>query len=50
MALADACLVRMAEQHAKSAVMTLDDELRVYRQQGRQVVRTVMPDGVWRRA
>jgi predicted nucleic acid-binding protein len=44
MALADACLVRMAEQHPGSAVMTLDGDFRVYRIHGRKVVPTVMPD------
>ena len=44
MALADACLVRMAEQHPGSAVMTLDSDFRIYRLQGRKVVPTVMPD------
>lgn len=43
MALADACLVRMAEQHAKSAVMTLDNDFHIYRKQGRQVVPTIIP-------
>ena len=31
MSLADACLVRMAEQHAKSKVLTLDQDFRIYR-------------------
>ncbi len=43
MALADACLVRMAEQHAKSTVMTLDNDVHIHRKQGRQVVPTIMP-------
>ena len=43
MALADACLVRMAEQHAKSTVMTQDNVFHIYRKQGRQVVPTIMP-------
>jgi predicted nucleic acid-binding protein len=43
MALADACLVRMAEQHAKSTVMTLDKDFHIYRKQGRQVVPTIIP-------
>jgi predicted nucleic acid-binding protein len=49
MALADACLVRMAEQHPKSTVMTLDNDFHVYRKQGRQVVPTIMPEGARRR-
>ena len=43
MSLADACLVRMAEQHTQSAVLTLDSDFTVYRKHGRQVVPTVMP-------
>lgn len=44
MALADACLVRMAEQHARSTVLTLDDDFHVYRRRGRQIVPTIMPE------
>ncbi len=43
MSLADACLVRLAEQQAQSVVMTLDSDFRIYRKHGRQVVPTVMP-------
>ncbi len=43
MSLADACLVRMAEQHAQSVVMTLEGDFRIYRKHGRQVVPTIMP-------
>ena len=43
MSLADACLVRMAEQHAQSVVMTLDGDFRIYRRHGRQVIPTIMP-------
>ncbi len=43
MALADACLVRMAKQHAKSTVMTLDNDFHIYRKQGRQIVPTIIP-------
>ena len=43
MSLADACLVRMAEQRAQSVVMTLDGDFRIYRKHGRQVVPTIMP-------
>lgn len=43
MALADACLVRMTEQHAKGTVITLDHDFRVYRKQGRYVIPTIMP-------
>ena len=44
MSLADACLVRMAEQHAESPVLTLDRDFTVYRRHGRLTVATVMPD------
>lgn len=43
MSLADACLVRMAEQHAGSAVLTVDSDFRVYRKHRRQVVPVLMP-------
>jgi predicted nucleic acid-binding protein len=50
MALADACLVRMTEQHARSTVITLDNDFLIYRKQGRQVVPTIMPDVAKRNA
>jgi predicted nucleic acid-binding protein len=43
MSLADACLVRMAEQHEGSSVLTLDADFRIYRKSGRQVIPTLMP-------
>ena len=43
MSLADACLVRMAERHGKSRVLTLDGDFRIYRKHRRQVIPTVMP-------
>lgn len=43
MSLADACLVRMAEQHPGSRVLTLDRDFRVYRKHGRHVIPGVMP-------
>jgi len=43
MSLADACLVRMAEQFPKSAVLTLDSDFRIYRKSGRAVIPTLMP-------
>ena len=43
MSLADACLVRMAEQFAKSSVLTLDSDFRVYRKHGRAVIPVLMP-------
>lgn len=41
--LADACLVRLAEQVADSAVLTLDAQFRIYRMHGRQVIPTITP-------
>ncbi len=48
MSLADACLVRMAEQHADGVVLTLDRDFRVYRKHGRQVIPTIMPPDISR--
>lgn len=45
MSLADACLVRMTEQHPESVVMTLDRDFLLYRKHGRQVVPTLLPAG-----
>lgn len=41
--LADACLIRMAEQHQESAVLTVDQDFRLYRKHGRQVIPVLMP-------
>jgi predicted nucleic acid-binding protein len=46
MSLADACLVRMAEQYAASVVLTLDGDFKLYRKNGRQVIPIVMPEGL----
>jgi predicted nucleic acid-binding protein len=43
MSLADACLVRMAEQFAGSRVLTIDRGFRVFRMHGRRVIPTAMP-------
>jgi len=43
MSFADACLVRMSEQHPSSTVITLDSDFLVYRKNGRQVIPTLMP-------
>ncbi|OHE88851.1 MAG: pilus assembly protein [Verrucomicrobia bacterium RIFCSPLOWO2_12_FULL_64_8] len=43
MALADACLVRMAELHAGASVFTLDGHFRVYRRNRRQVIPVILP-------
>jgi len=42
--LADACLVRMAEQYADGTVFTLDHHFRIYRKNGRLVIPTLMPE------
>ncbi|HEX9736269.1 MAG TPA: PIN domain-containing protein [Thermoanaerobaculia bacterium] len=42
--LADACLVRMAELHAGSRVLTLDSHYKIYRIHGRKVIPTISPD------
>lgn len=44
MALADACLVSMAERLEGSAILTVDSDFRIYRMRGRRVVPTIMPD------
>jgi predicted nucleic acid-binding protein len=41
--LADACLVRMAEQHQNSRVLTIDRHFTIYRKNGREVIPTIMP-------
>lgn len=41
--LADACLVRMAEQFPSSRVMTVDRDFLVYRRHGRQVIPLLSP-------
>ncbi len=43
MSLADACLVRMAEQHVQSKVLTLDQDFRIYRKNTRHVISVLMP-------
>lgn len=43
MSLADACLVRMAEQHGNYFVLTLDRDFTIYRKHGRQVIPTIRP-------
>jgi uncharacterized protein len=41
MSLADACLVRLAEMHPQSPVLTLDSDFKVYRKNGRQVIEVI---------
>lgn len=43
MSVADACLVRLAEQLGQCAVLTLDDDFNVYRRHGRQVIPIIAP-------
>jgi predicted nucleic acid-binding protein len=43
MSLADACLVRMAEIHEKSTVMTLDSDFTIYRKSRRKVIPLLCP-------
>jgi uncharacterized protein len=43
MSLADACLVRMSELHAKAKVLTLDSDFRIYRRNRRQSIPSLSP-------
>ncbi len=42
--LADACLVRMAEQYPKSFILTLDSDFQIYRKLKNQPIPVIMPD------
>ncbi len=42
--LADACLVRMTELDSELSVITLDEDFRIYRRNGRQHISVVMPE------
>src|ERR1019366_5579807 len=44
MSLADACLVRMAEQFPRCRVVTTDSHFRIYRRHGRQLIPVIMPE------
>ena len=44
MSLADACLVRMAEQYSGSPVLTCDSDFKIYRKNRRQVIPTLIPN------
>jgi len=44
MSLADACVVRMAETHQNSMVMTLDSDFVVYRKSRRKVIPLLRPE------
>ncbi len=41
--LADACLVRMAEQYEASFILTLDSDLRIYRKNRNEIIPVIMP-------
>lgn len=43
MSLADGCIVRLAERHARGVVFTLDSDFTVYRKNGRQVIPILAP-------
>ena len=43
MSLADGCIVRMAEQHTRSIVFTLDTDFAIYRKDGRYRIPTLSP-------
>jgi uncharacterized protein len=44
MSLADACLVRLAEQSLRCRVLTTDSHFRIYRRHRRQLIPVLMPD------
>jgi len=44
MSLADACLVRMAEQNPESALLTLDSDFRIYRKNRYDIIPVIMPE------
>ena len=47
MDLADACLVRMAEQYPDAVLLTIDSEFRdIYRRSGRKVIQCLLPSGI----
>ncbi len=43
---ADACLVRMAELHERSQVLTTDSHFRIFRRNRRQVIPLLAPPGI----
>ena len=44
MSLADACIVRMAEQLDDAVVFSTDNDFRTYRKNGRQIIPLIMPE------
>lgn len=45
MSLADACLVRMSEMRGNSEILTFDQDFRIYRKFGRQIIPVIGLDG-----
>jgi predicted nucleic acid-binding protein len=43
MSLAEACLVRLSEQHRDTVIVTADRDFRIYRKQGRQAIPVLTP-------
>ena len=43
MSLADACLVRMSELLNEPVIVTLDNDFKIYRRHGRQVIPLIAP-------
>ena len=43
MSLADGCIVRLAERHARGVVFTLDSDFMVYRKNGRRLIPILAP-------
>ena len=43
MSFADACIVRLAEQHPAGVVLTLDNDFSIYRKNTRQLIPTLIP-------
>lgn len=41
--LADACMVRMAEQYASSYLLTIDSDFNIYRKERNQLIPAIMP-------
>jgi len=44
MSLADGCLVRLAENYPQSAILTLDNDFKVYRKNGNQLISLIFPE------
>jgi predicted nucleic acid-binding protein len=44
MSFADACLVRMSEQHKNSCIFTVDSDFLVYRKNGNEVIALIYPE------